>query len=132
MAGRRPWYEVLGVPPTASPDEAREAYLVLVKAWHPDRFATTPDRAAEAEERLKAVNAAYDDARSGAWAPSHDTAWDEVDLWPEWVDAVEPSRYRLMFVPGGIAVRAVALLLALIMTFFAVVHTLNALDLVVR
>ena len=47
-------------------------------------------------------------------------------------EAVEPSRYRLMFVPGGIAVRAVALMLALLMAFFAVVHTLNALDLVMR
>jgi len=132
MAGRRPWHEVLGIPPTASPEQAREAYLVLVKAWHPDQFATTPDRAAEAEERLKAVNAAYDEARSVGWAPSHDAAWDEPDLWPEWGEAVEPSRYRLMFVPGGVAVRAVALMLALLMAFFAVVHTLNALDLVMR
>ena len=131
MAGRRPWYEVLGIPPTASPEQAREAYLALVKAWHPDRFATTPDRAAEAEERLKAVNAAYDEARSGAWT-APDAAWDEPDLWPEWGEAVEPSRYRLMFVPGGVAVRAVALMLALLMAFFAVVHTLNALDLVMR
>jgi hypothetical protein len=37
-----------------------------------------------------------------------------------------------MFVPGGLAVRAVALLLALLMAFFAVVHTLNALDLATR
>ena len=133
MAGRRPWHEVLGIPPTASAEEAREAYLTLVKAWHPDRFATTPDRAAEAEERVKAVNAAYDEARTHSWAPSpRDAAWDEPDLWPEWVEAIEPSRYRLMFVPGGIAVRAVALMLALLMAFFAVVHTLNALDLVMR
>jgi hypothetical protein len=132
MAGRRPWYEVLEVPPTVSAEEAREAYLALVKAWHPDRFATMPDRFAEAEERLKAVNAAYDEARSLAWAAPRDAAWDEADLWPEWVEGVEPSRYRLMFAPGGLAARTVALLLALLMAFFAVVHTLNALDLATR
>jgi len=132
MAGRRPWHEVLGIPPTASAGEAREAYLALVKTWHPDRFATTPERAAEAEERIKAVNAAYDDARAGGWARPVDAGWDEADLWPEWVEAVEPSRYRLLFVPGGLAVRAVALMLALLIAFFAVAHALNALDLATR
>lgn len=135
MAGRRPWFEVLGVSPAASADEVREAYLVLVKAWHPDRFATAPERAGEAEERVKAINAAYDEARRGgvAWEPWHEPTadWGEAD-WPEWADAVEPARVRLLFVPGGIAVRAIALMLAMLMLFFAVARTLNALDLVFK
>jgi hypothetical protein len=130
---RRPWYDVLGVSPVASADEVRDAYLALVKAWHPDRFATVPEHAAEAEERVKMINAAYDEARSGAWAaPYHDpSAWDAAD-WPEWMEVVEPARIRLLFVPGGLVVRAVALALALVFTFLAVAQAVNALDLVIR
>lgn len=125
----RPWYEVLGVSPVASTQEIRDAYRSLVKTWHPDRFATTPDRVSIAEERLKAINAAYDQSRLREWAPA--AAERDVDHnWPEWYEAVEPARVRLLFVPNGVAVRAVALMLALLFLFFAVAQTLNALDLV--
>lgn len=32
------FFEMLGVPQTVSPDEARTAYFALVKKWHPDRL----------------------------------------------------------------------------------------------
>jgi hypothetical protein len=132
MAGRRPWFEVLDVSPAAPADEVRDAYLALVKKWHPDRFATAPQLAAEAEERVKAINAAYDEARSGAWAsPYGEPDWGEAE-WPEWYETIEPSRVRLMFVPGGLAVRAVALVLVLLFAFFAIARAINALDLIVR
>lgn len=125
-----PWFDVLGVEPTASADEVREAYLALVKTWHPDRYAATPDRALEAEERLKAINVAYDEVRAGAWASPYGAPHCDADDWPEWDESVEPARVRLLFVPGGVAVRAVALMLALLFAFLAVSQAVNALDLV--
>jgi len=55
MATQTP-YEVLGVKPTATPDEIRTAYRKLAKQFHPD---LNPGRPA-AEARFKAVSAAYD------------------------------------------------------------------------
>ena len=49
-------YEVLGVLPTASAEDIRSAYRDLAKRTHPD---LNPDDL-EAEERFKAVQAAYD------------------------------------------------------------------------
>jgi DnaJ-class molecular chaperone len=49
-------YEVLGVKPDASADEIRTSYRKLAKQFHPDLNPGKP----EAEERFKAVSAAYD------------------------------------------------------------------------
>jgi curved DNA-binding protein CbpA len=50
------YYELLGVDPTAGPQEIKQAYLNQVKRWHPDK---NPDRTAEAEEKTKILNQAY-------------------------------------------------------------------------
>src|SRR6202171_1952521 len=55
MAAETP-YEVLGVKPTASADEIRQAYRKLAKEFHPD---LNPGKPA-AEARFKAVTAAND------------------------------------------------------------------------
>src|SRR5208282_2796023 len=49
-------YEVLGVKPDASAEEIRKVYRQLAKQFHPD---LNPGKPA-AEERFKAVSAAYD------------------------------------------------------------------------
>ncbi len=46
---------VLGLPPTATPQEIAAAYRRLAKEWHPDRGGG-PD----AERRMAEINAAYD------------------------------------------------------------------------
>ncbi|GAA6010088.1 hypothetical protein JCM10207_007553 [Rhodosporidiobolus poonsookiae] len=51
------YYETLGVPPTASPDEIRAAYLVLAKTVHPDRV--PPHEKAEATRLFAQLAAAY-------------------------------------------------------------------------
>jgi tetratricopeptide (TPR) repeat protein len=73
-------YRLLEVSPDASPVEVRKAYLFLVNIWHPDRFVHEPNVQDRVEEKLKAINEAYQaikDApllggrgRTGAVAPA--------------------------------------------------------------
>src|SRR5215217_3514292 len=61
MAPQREWfetdyYEVLGVPPSASEKDITRAYRKLAKQFHPD--ANPGDQAAE--ERFKEISAAHD------------------------------------------------------------------------
>ena len=50
-------FEVLEVPPTASPDEIKAAYHRLAKRWHPDRFSGAEK--AQAEERFRLISEAF-------------------------------------------------------------------------
>lgn len=52
----RDFYDVLGVSKSASQDEIKKAYRELARKWHPDR---NPEDA-EAEERFKEIQQAYD------------------------------------------------------------------------
>lgn len=56
MAEKRDYYEVLGVPRTASADEIKSAYRKLAMKYHPDR--NPGDKAAE--EKFKEAAEAYD------------------------------------------------------------------------
>jgi hypothetical protein len=57
-------YEVLGLPPTASLDEAERAYRRLARCHHPDlHHAEGPDAVAAAEARTRLLNAAIGDLR---------------------------------------------------------------------
>lgn len=49
------YYEILGVSKDATNKEIREAYLKLVKKYHPDIY-----KGEDAEEKIKAINIAYD------------------------------------------------------------------------
>jgi DnaJ domain len=51
--------EVLELKSDASENEIKEAYRVLVKVWHPDRFQADTKLRTAAEEKLKALNTAY-------------------------------------------------------------------------
>jgi DnaJ domain len=58
---------VLGVPPTATPDEIAATYRRLAKEWHPDRGG-----GAAAETRMAEINAAYDLLRATAWTQRYE------------------------------------------------------------
>ena len=57
MAGKRDYYEVLGVNKNATDDELKKAYRKLAKKYHPD---ANPDNKKEAEAKPKEVNEAYE------------------------------------------------------------------------
>ncbi|MBR6772837.1 MAG: J domain-containing protein [Clostridia bacterium] len=52
-------YKVLGVSPSASDDEIKQAYRALAKKYHPDNYANNPV-ADLAAEKMKEINAAYE------------------------------------------------------------------------
>ena len=57
-------YALLGVSPGASLEEVTQAYRALVQIYHPDRYADAPPRVQEeANKRMQALNAAYDELR---------------------------------------------------------------------
>lgn len=63
-------YRLLDLDPRASDEAVKSAYRDLTKVWHPDRFAHDPGLRRKAEEKLKAINDAYDairEARENGW-----------------------------------------------------------------
>lgn len=53
-------YQLLDVQPGASDEELKAAHRDLTKVWHPDRFGNDPLLRRKAEEKLKAINEAYE------------------------------------------------------------------------
>lgn len=58
MSTRDP-YQVLGISPSASDEEVKNAYRELAKKYHPDNYANNP-LSDLAEEKMQEINEAYD------------------------------------------------------------------------
>ena len=55
------FYEVLGIPPSASPGEVRSAHRDLVKRYHPDRLQNaSPEEVKQAEIKFAQIQQAYE------------------------------------------------------------------------
>lgn len=52
-------YDELGIQPGASLDEVKRAYRDMATVWHPDRFAHNQRLQQKAQDKLKAINHAY-------------------------------------------------------------------------
>lgn len=63
---------VLGLELGATLAEAEAKYRVLVRLWHPDRFAADPASAADATERMKRLNEAM------TWLRNYASTWSGV------------------------------------------------------
>jgi hypothetical protein len=58
-------FNILGIEPTTNGGVIRDAYVRLVRIYHPDRFVGMPDDVrAEAERRMKELGTAYQSLRS--------------------------------------------------------------------
>ena len=53
-------YQLLDVRAGATDEELKAAHRDLIKVWHPDRFGNDPLLRRKAEEKLKAINEAYE------------------------------------------------------------------------
>ena len=63
MVEQRKWFDVLGVSPSATADDVKQAYRVLVKQNHPDRVQSMSAVFRElAEVETKKLNVAYAEA----------------------------------------------------------------------
>ena len=71
-------YKILGVSPSATDDEIKQAYRALVRKYHPDKYANT-DLADMANEKMKEINAAYEqiqqERRNGGGQSQQNTAY---------------------------------------------------------
>ncbi|MGD0913342.1 MAG: J domain-containing protein [Terracidiphilus sp.] len=84
---------MLGLQPTATDKEIRAAYHVLVKVWHPDRFQHDPTLIAQADEKLKGINSAFQYLISDAGREQHRTGpASGHDSGPHWSRRTKPSR----------------------------------------
>ena len=56
-------YEILGVSPTATDDEVKQAWRALARKYHPDKYRDS-DLADLASEKMKDINAAYEEIQN--------------------------------------------------------------------
>jgi curved DNA-binding protein len=89
----RDYYEVLGVPRTATPEEIKKAYRRLARKHHPD-LQPAAERA-KAAERFKEVNEAYEVLRDADKRSRYDALGEN---WKSGMDFTPPSG-----APGGSA-----------------------------
>ena len=60
MAGKRDFYEVLGVDRNASPDQIKSAFRKLVLKWHPDKWVNASEEEKKtAADKFKEASEAY-------------------------------------------------------------------------
>ncbi|RMH04765.1 MAG: J domain-containing protein [Nitrospirae bacterium] len=87
------YYEILGVPRTASQEEIKRAYRRLARQYHPDLHPNS--KKAEMEQRFKALNEAYEVLKD----PETRKKYDQYG--PNWKEAEAYERARAQAGAGG-------------------------------
>ncbi|MBF8286147.1 MAG: dnaJ subfamily C er 7-like isoform X1 [Anaerolineales bacterium] len=78
------YYEILDVPPDATPEQIKAAYRILVQLHHPDRLQqSNPGVRQYAEERLKRINEAYTVLSDPAKRAKYDALYAPRKRWAE-------------------------------------------------
>jgi hypothetical protein len=54
------YYVILEIDESATPEEIKDAYRLLLQVWHPDRFHHRPNLLAKAEQKTGKINAAFE------------------------------------------------------------------------
>ncbi|THJ24852.1 MAG: hypothetical protein CAF45_003405 [Nitrospira sp. CG24E] len=54
------YYAILEIEESATPEEIKQAYRLLLEVWHPDRFHHKPKLLAKAEQRTGKINQAFE------------------------------------------------------------------------
>lgn len=74
-------YRVLDLDRRATEEEIRHAHRDLTKVWHPDRFGHDAALRRKAEEKLKAINEAYETIRASHPRQDQDDDRDDTPHW---------------------------------------------------
>ncbi len=101
MADRRDFYDVLGVPRDAKPEDIQRAYRKLARTYHPD-----VNREPGAEGRFTEVSEAYDVLSDPESRRRYDAFGHEFNRVPEGVDPDSWARARAAGAGGGAGTRA--------------------------
>lgn len=94
-------YTVLGLSPPVSKVRLNRRYKALVRRWHPDRYQNDASAQAEATQRLRDINIAYEvvaasvDSTEGSQVPQVGSADGAFSWSPERVQDVAESINRL-------------------------------------
>src|SRR6267154_1212887 len=76
-------YRTLDLQPGADLGSVRQAYRVLVKVWHPDRFGSDPKLQAISDDKLKDINASYEAIVTYLASGSEEQHAPRPGNWPE-------------------------------------------------
>ncbi len=98
----RRFLEIMSIKETATQKELQAAYKRLVKIWHPDQFVYQPKHQAIAQEKLKEINIAYQEAsqfikgreEKGKCIPSDDLGVRHQDPHTETKKKTPPTPWR--------------------------------------
>ncbi|HET7711143.1 MAG TPA: J domain-containing protein [Thermoanaerobaculia bacterium] len=120
-------YRLLDLEPGATDDEVKAAWRDLTKVWHPDRFEHDQDLRRKAQEKLKAINEAYESIRSQRTEAPAPTSGVSMSIRiPSSVVAIVSGFAAFLLLrrptPGGLLIAGILLL----MTVTLIVRALKA------
>lgn len=87
-------YKVLGVSPDATDTEIKNAYRALARKYHPDNYQSDPAMAELAGEKMKEINAAYEEINRRRKGGNTAGGQGNASRYPEIRNMINARRYR--------------------------------------